>query len=124
MLYTVARALVKHQPRAGRVDLPRYWELDATIELLDRQVAFLLRQPDDISFLVELDSSARSDIVKGVAQILALGGTLVARPVTKVLGAPLPRLKGTTGRLARENAMRNPRRTSTTASANISPSLA
>ena len=32
----------------------------------------------------------------------------VVRPVTRVLGWPLERLAGTTGRLARENAMRNP----------------
>jgi hypothetical protein len=28
--------------------------VDGTVELLDRQVAFLLRQPDDVSFLVQL----------------------------------------------------------------------
>lgn len=44
-------------------------------------------------------------------------GALFARPVTRLLGAPLERLRGVTGHLARENAMRNPRRTSTTASA-------
>lgn len=42
---------------------------------------------------------------------------LLSRPVTRVLGAPLPTLFGTTGKLGRENAMRNPRRTSATASA-------
>ncbi|MGH9189045.1 MAG: ABC transporter permease [Acidimicrobiales bacterium] len=44
-------------------------------------------------------------------------GPVVARPVTSVLGWPLPRLKGMTGSLARENAMRNPRRTAGTAAA-------
>jgi putative ABC transport system permease protein len=43
-------------------------------------------------------------------------GPLVARPIVKVIGGPLTML-GTSGVLARENAMRNPRRTSTTASA-------
>ena len=38
-------------------------------------------------------------------------------PVTRVLGWPLERLAGTTGRLARENAMRNPARTARTAAA-------
>jgi len=44
-------------------------------------------------------------------------GPTFARPVARLLGAPLPRLRGTVGALARENAMRNPRRTSTTAAA-------
>jgi len=42
---------------------------------------------------------------------------LVARPVSRFIGAPLPRLRGMAGTLARENAMRNPQRTAITASA-------
>ena len=45
-----------------------------------------------------------------VAGAVALGA-VVARPASRLLGAPLPRLRGTSGALARENAMRNPRRT-------------
>ncbi len=41
----------------------------------------------------------------------------VARPVTGVIGRPLRRLSGVSGVLARQNAMRNPRRTAATASA-------
>lgn len=44
-------------------------------------------------------------------------GPLIARPVARVLGAPLPRLQGVTGTLARENSMRNPKRTARTAAA-------
>jgi putative ABC transport system permease protein len=44
-------------------------------------------------------------------------GPLVARPVSGLLGRPVARLRGTAGSLARENAMRNPKRTSTTAAA-------
>jgi putative ABC transport system permease protein len=44
-------------------------------------------------------------------------GPIVARPAASVLGAPLPRVRRMTGQLARENAMRNPRRTAATASA-------
>jgi putative ABC transport system permease protein len=40
-----------------------------------------------------------------------------ARPVARLLGAPLPRLRGTVGLLSRENATRNPRRTASTAAA-------
>jgi putative ABC transport system permease protein len=42
---------------------------------------------------------------------------LIARPVVSTLGKPLERLLRLPGRLARENAARNPRRTSSTASA-------
>jgi putative ABC transport system permease protein len=44
-------------------------------------------------------------------------GPVVAGPVTSVLGAPVRRLRGVTGGLASENAVRNPKRTATTASA-------
>ena len=44
-------------------------------------------------------------------------GPVVARPAAAALGAPLPVLRRMTGKLARQNAMRNPRRTSATASA-------
>ena len=42
---------------------------------------------------------------------------LVAGPVTNLLGSVLERFTGTSGRLARRNAMRSPRRTSATAAA-------
>lgn len=40
-----------------------------------------------------------------------------AVPVAKALGAPISRLRGTAGRLARDNAARNPSRTASTAAA-------
>jgi putative ABC transport system permease protein len=59
--------------------------------------------------------------VGGGAAVTFLGvavlGPVVARPASRVIGAPAARLKGVTGRLARENAMRNPKRTSSTAAA-------
>lgn len=48
---------------------------------------------------------------------VALLSPLLARPVVAALGVPIARLLGIRGELARENAMRNPRRTATTASA-------
>jgi putative ABC transport system permease protein len=48
---------------------------------------------------------------------VAVLGPVFARPVSRVLGAPLPRLRGVSGTLARENAMRNPKRTASTAAA-------
>lgn len=47
---------------------------------------------------------------------LTVLGPVAAGPLSSLLGRPLQAL-GITGRLARENAMRNPKRTSTTASA-------
>jgi len=44
-------------------------------------------------------------------------GPVIARPAVHLLAAPAPVLDGTTGRLARENAKRNPKRTAATASA-------
>jgi putative ABC transport system permease protein len=44
-------------------------------------------------------------------------GRTVSLPLSRFIGAPLPRLRGVTGELARENAMRNPKRTAASASA-------
>lgn len=46
----------------------------------------------------------------------ALGRT-ISLPLSRVIAAPLPRLRGAAGVLARRNAMRNPKRTAATASA-------
>jgi putative ABC transport system permease protein len=55
------------------------------------------------------------------AAILVIGALvaapLAARPVIRVIGAPFVAFGGVVGRLARENALRVPRRTATTASA-------
>jgi len=44
-------------------------------------------------------------------------GRTVSLPLSRAVGAPLPRLRGMTGKLARQNAMRNPKRTAASASA-------
>src|SRR6516165_10855517 len=44
-------------------------------------------------------------------------GRTVSLPLSRVIGAPLPRIRGMAGKLARENAMRNPKRTASSASA-------
>ena len=44
-------------------------------------------------------------------------GPVIARPLMGVLGTPIEAISGTTGRLARENVKRNPKRTSATAAA-------
>ena len=48
---------------------------------------------------------------------VAILAPVFARPVARFLGAPLTRLRGMPGTLARENAVRNPRRTASTAAA-------
>ena len=48
---------------------------------------------------------------------VAMLARAIARPLSGAIGLPLPRLRGMAGRLARENAMRNPQRTAATASA-------
>ncbi len=58
----------------------------------------------------------------GFAALVCLAGVVVigpaaARPVVRLLGVPFVLFGGVVGRLARENALRNPRRTSLTASA-------
>jgi putative ABC transport system permease protein len=71
-------------------------------------------------------ASALSDdpslAIVGLGAVITLIGAVVlgpvaARPVAGFLGAPLARLRGLTGSLARQNAIRNPRRTAATASA-------
>ena len=44
-------------------------------------------------------------------------GRTVSLPLSRAVGSPLPRLRGVTGALARQNAMRNPKRTAASASA-------
>jgi len=61
-------------------------------------------------------------LVVGVGAVLvffgvAILGRTVALPISRVLGAPLPSLRGVTGTIARQNAMRNPKRTAAAASA-------
>ena len=48
---------------------------------------------------------------------LAMVAKHVVRPIARVLGWPLERIFGTSGRLARDNAARNPARTASTAAA-------
>ena len=78
--------------------------------------------------IVALVQSARSEDGSTAASFVGLGsvGLLVgaialspvlARPFLAVVGSVLPRVWGSTGHLARENALRNPRRTAATASA-------
>jgi putative ABC transport system permease protein len=72
-----------------------------------------------VAFVVGLAGSGIAWVGAG-ALLVFLGtftlGPLIARPVSRVLGLPFARL-GMSGELARENAMRNPKRTARTGSA-------
>jgi putative ABC transport system permease protein len=72
--------------------------------------------------LVAALSSSDMLSVLGVGAVLTVIGAVVlgpvvAHPAAAALGSPVARLRGMTGDLARQNAMRNPRRTAGTASA-------
>lgn len=65
---------------------------------------------------------ARSILVVGIGALVAVIGIamlvpLIASPLARFIGAPLPLIEGVTGQLAKENSARNPRRTAATASA-------
>jgi putative ABC transport system permease protein len=74
-----------------------------------------------ISLLAGLFGDAGIQLVGLGALIVFVGvfvlGPVVARPLSDVIGWPAARLRGITGSLARDNAMRNPKRTSATAAA-------
>src|ERR687892_1743121 len=53
----------------------------------------------------------------GVFLALVILGPIAARPAALTLGRPLPTTRGVVGRLAQQNAARNPKRTASTASA-------
>ena len=68
----------------------------------------------------QLDSSTMS--VTGLGAVATLVGAVVlgpvvARPAAAALGAPMAAVRGTSGSIARRNAMRNPKRTSSSAMA-------
>ncbi len=71
-------------------------------------------------FLVVTGALGTTPAFVGIGVLGVLVGTLLispvlARPVARVLGAPVARLRGVSGELARDNAVRNPRRSASTA---------
>ncbi len=67
------------------------------------------------------DSGTAAGLLGGGAALILFGTSLfsprLVRPLASATGWPLERLRGLTGRLARENAMRKPGRTATTSAA-------
>lgn len=76
-----------------------------------------------LGLLVTIETEAIPEValVGAGAGILFIGLSILAptfaRPLGRTLGSPLPALFGATGKMARENAVRSPRRTAATASA-------
>jgi putative ABC transport system permease protein len=67
-------------------------------------------------------SAGSTAALLGLGVVLMMFGTallapVLVRPLSSVIGRPLQRFQGLTGRLARENAVRQPQRTAVTASA-------
>jgi putative ABC transport system permease protein len=62
---------------------------------------------------IQLVGAGAAGLFIGVATL----SPAVARPLSSVIGRPLPRLLGVAGKLGRENSMRSPRRTAQTAAA-------
>src|SRR5262245_1969202 len=67
------------------------------------------------------DSGSAAGLVGGGAAAILLGTSLfssrLVRPLGSLVGKPMERVRGLTGRLARENAMRKPGRTAATSAA-------
>ena len=73
----------------------------------------LFARPGGTIGLIALGGLGGLSIFVGVGSV----SSTVARPVVNVLGWPIRRFFGTSGRLARDNAARSPRRTSSSAAA-------
>jgi putative ABC transport system permease protein len=73
----------------------------------------LFASPGGAFGLIALAGGGALLIFIGIASL----STTVARPVAGAIGAPIQKLFGASGKIARDNAMRSPRRTARTASA-------
>jgi putative ABC transport system permease protein len=97
---------------APRQDLPHARRLIAGLAVTGAGAALLMT-----GLFIETSAA----LVAAAAATCFIGvtilGPLIARPLAYLVGVPLSRLPAMTGALARDNAMRNPKRTSATAAA-------
>jgi putative ABC transport system permease protein len=97
--------------------------VDRSANSVWRAVAGVVVAGAGIAALVTATSDPENAMARaGLGSLALLAGAVVlgpvvARPAAAVLGAGPAALRGVTGRLARRNAMRNPRRTAASASA-------
>ena len=109
--------------RAGRVS-PLAALRDSDVEQPSARIRTLIGALTILAGALMLRHGARLPALglAGLGTAMMFAGVVLAAPalsqhVTWVLGAPLGRWSGITGRLARENSRRNPRRTAVTAMA-------
>ncbi len=126
LVVTVVAAVVPavKASRVAPVAAMRDVSVDRSARSLTRTAAGFVVTAAGVGFLMlglfGRGSNALQWIGLGAALVflgVAVLGPLIARPVAAVIGAPMARLRGMPGTLARENAMRNPKRTSATAAA-------
>jgi putative ABC transport system permease protein len=119
---TVASALApaRRAARVAPVAALRDVEIDGTAGSRRRAVAGVVTSATAVALILSGGGRAALGRTGLGSLLLVIGlvllGPVVARPVGTLLGAPLAR-RGVSGELARNNAVRNPRRTAATASA-------
>ena len=92
----------------------------ARISRVRSALGFLLVAGGAGAVIAATAGGGQGPAIAGAVGILAgfvVLGPVAVRPAAAVLGAPIAALRGVGGRLARDNALRNPRRTAATASA-------
>jgi putative ABC transport system permease protein len=92
----------------------------ARISRVRSVLGFLLTAGGIGAVIAGTANGGQGPAIAGAVGILAgfvVLGPVAVRPAAAVLGAPIAALRGVGGRLARDNALRNPRRTAATASA-------
>ena len=121
MVVTIASAWLPAR-RAGRVP-PLAAMRSSAIETSEK----FTRRSIIGTALALLGAAAIAAVMAGApAALLGLGvllvfagvivlGPVIAVPVSRAIGTPIARLRGVTGRMSRENSVRNPKRTSRTA---------
>ncbi len=121
---TLAAAVLPavHAARVAPLAAIRGLSIDRSESSRSRQVAgAVLALTSAGALAVTAVSDDVSLTVAGVGVLAALAATIVAgpvlaRPIASALGWPVARVRGRSGDLARRNAVRNPRRTASTAS--------
>ena len=112
-----ARKAAKLPPLAALRDVAH----DTTAGSTGRRVAGLVLAVVGVGLVAKglADESAKvlGFGLLGIFLSVAVLGPVISGPLSRVLAWPIPRLKGITGVLARENAIRNPKRTASTAAA-------
>lgn len=121
ILVTLASAFLpaRRASRVAPIAALRETALDNTAGSKRRAAAGMVVTALGVSALLAGLGGAAVSLVGVGAFLVFIGvsilGPVFARPVTRLLGSPLPRLRGMSGALARQNAMRNPKRTARTA---------